>query len=56
MTEIVKIIQSVGFPVAVAIYLLWKYEKRLKELSDIMQEMSKILAIIKEYVKKANGD
>ncbi len=51
--QVVSAIQSMGFPVAVAIYLLWKYDKRLIEINDAMRSMSQSLqALIKEVERK----
>lgn len=51
--NVVSAIQSVGFPVAVAIYLLWKYDKRLLEINEAMRSMSQSLqALIKEVERK----
>lgn len=51
--NVVSAIQSVGFPVAVAIYLLWKYDKRLLEINEAMRSMSQSLqTLIKEVERK----
>lgn len=42
------LINSVGFPIVVAGYLLWSRDKILKELRDAVQELT-------VYLKKSNG-
>jgi len=48
MDELVKLVQQVGFPIAVSIYLLWRYEKRLQDMNNILGEIAKTLAVINE--------
>jgi len=56
MNEWVTIIQQVGFPIAVAIYLLWRYEMRMKEMTDVLGEISKTLAVIKDKIDVSRED
>ena len=51
MDDMIKLIQQVGFPIAFAIYLLWRYEKRMKEMTDVLAAISTTLAIIKDKIK-----
>ena len=51
MKEWISIIQNVGFPIAVALYLLFRYDKRLGELSDIMNKVNENLATLVTLIK-----
>ena len=39
MEDIITLIQQVGFPAAVAVFLLWRYDKRLQELGDVLNKI-----------------
>nr|WP_297395338.1 YvrJ family protein [uncultured Peptostreptococcus sp.] len=41
---IVGMIQNVGFPIAISIYLLMRTEKKIDLLSNSISELAKILA------------
>ena len=45
MTEIVEIVQTVGFPIAVSIYLLWQSHNVQKNVAEKIAENT---AVIKE--------
>jgi hypothetical protein len=51
MDDFVRLIQSVGFPIAVSIYLLWRYEQRMRDMTNVLNDIAKTLEIIKERVK-----
>lgn len=48
--SIIYIIQQVGFPVAVTIYLLWKYDKRLKEIGETLVKLTDRMKEIKTAI------
>lgn len=59
MTEIISIIQSLGFPVFVSVYLLIFMQKTLEQNRDALNELKNISLIlrmeiseIKEIIKK----
>ncbi len=51
MKEALKAVQEVGFPIAVAIYLLWRDYTRIKEqtkvLSEICSGLDKLIMLVK---------
>ena len=51
MSDIIKLIQQVGFPIAVCIYLLWRYEKRLADISKSIEKLSGSLSEVSGYLK-----
>ena len=48
-----QLIQQVGFPIAVAFWLLARTDKRIEQMTTVLQEIAKTMAVIKE---KINGD
>lgn len=40
---IVPIVQNVGFPIAISIYLLIRMEKKIDEITNSIKELSNIL-------------
>ncbi|MEM3554479.1 MAG: YvrJ family protein [Candidatus Micrarchaeaceae archaeon] len=38
-----QLISSLGFPIFVAVYLLWREEKKLEKLEDIIQQNTLVL-------------
>jgi hypothetical protein len=55
MKELADIIKdwiiTLGFPIAVTIFLLWKYEKVLNKMSENIGKLSKTMAEIAGYIK-----
>ncbi len=47
--------QQVGFPIAVAIWLLWRTDKKLQKMTDVLNEISKTMALI-ERALNGNRD
>jgi len=54
MSDLTTLIQQVGFPIAVAIFLLWRYERRLKEMTNVLSEVNTTLTTIKIILER-NG-
>jgi len=52
----IEIIQTVGFPIAAAGYLLWMHNKTLKEMSENINKLSNGLSEINGYLKGLNHD
>ena len=48
MKEWIVLIQNVGFPIAVALYLLFRYDKRLGQLSEVLKHINEKMAILIE--------
>jgi hypothetical protein len=44
--KMLAVVERLGFPVAVTIFLLWRYETRLKEIGEAMQKIATTLAVI----------
>jgi len=55
MTDFVNILSNFGFPVAVACYLLFRFEKKLDNLNASIQKMSEMLNDNNEIVKGCAG-
>ncbi len=43
LKNIVAIIQNVGFPITISIYLLMRMEKKIDQLTDSIRGLSRIL-------------
>ncbi|MBC2578478.1 YvrJ family protein [Peptostreptococcus russellii] len=43
LKSIVPVIQNVGFPITISIYLLIRMEKKIDQLTDSIRALSKIL-------------
>lgn len=54
MQEIITLIQTVGFPITVALFLLFRYDKRLGDMATILTEISKTLSLIKDAVDRVD--
>jgi len=52
MNELIEIIQQIGFPIAVAIFLLWRYDKRLKDLTEVLHKIATTIEVLKNIVEK----
>ena len=50
MDDIIKLIQQVGFPIAVAIYLLWRYDQRLGDMVKCLTDIKVALVSLKEAI------
>ena len=48
-----QLIQQVGFPIAVAFWLLWRTDRRMEKMTAALEEIAKTMAVIKE---KFDGD
>ena len=46
MDGFVKVIQQVGFPIFVAIWLLYRTDKKLEKMTDVLQKVADNLALI----------
>jgi hypothetical protein len=56
MNELIEFVKSVGFPIAVAIYLLWRYEQRFIKVTDTLVKIGETLAVIKDRICDEGGD
>ena len=52
MEELYKALREFGFPVALSIYLLFRFEKLLREVLDIVKGKDGILDKIEEILEK----
>ncbi|GAB1376781.1 hypothetical protein MASR1M48_16330 [Lactococcus petauri] len=50
--SIVKIINAVGFPIVVAIWFMWRSDKRQDKIIELVQELSAFEKAKKEYREK----
>lgn len=48
MSEIIDFISSVGFPIFVAVYTLFRLEKTIKENTKALYELKEVIASKKE--------
>lgn len=55
MDEAIKFIQAVGFPIAVAAYVLWRMEYTQKELIKAMNRLTYVLGT-KGILINGNGE
>lgn len=46
--NIVQLIGNVGFPIAITIYLLYRFEKRLEKLEDAIVNLATVVQKNKE--------
>ncbi|MBP2032972.1 hypothetical protein J2Z42_001651 [Clostridium algifaecis] len=51
--QLISLISTVGFPIAVSIYLLVRFENKIDAIAKSIQDLrADILAVIKEQKKK----
>lgn len=50
--ELVGLIGTLGFPVAVSVYLLWERGKHTKDLTKAIYELGNLLKIIEGKMEK----
>lgn len=43
MEEMINILSNVGFPIAIALYLLIRFENKLTQLNDSINNLSNII-------------
>jgi len=43
MIEIIEIISTVGFPIAVAVYLLYTHDKSIKDMTELLIQIKVLL-------------
>lgn len=48
MKDWITLIQNVGFPIAVALYLLFRYDKRLGQHCEVLKKINEKMAILIE--------
>ncbi len=46
LEDIIKLVQGVGFPAAVAAFVLLRVESRLKELADAVTKLDSSIAVL----------
>ena len=57
MTEIAELIKTFGYPVAISIYLLWRYDRMLsvaarqQQILDNQNEIKDVLSDIRDVIK-----
>lgn len=54
MNQLMQFINSVGFPIATAIYMFYLYNKTITELNATLQEMSLMLKTLNEKIAGVN--
>lgn len=54
INEIMNLISSVGFPIFVAVWLLWKSDKTDKRTQEVMMELKR--SIDKLFIRLSDGD
>lgn len=45
-----ELVQQVGFPIAVAFWLLWRTDRRLTKMTEILNEIAKTMALIERSI------
>ena len=55
-TGLVQVVQQVGFPIAVAVWLLWRTDKRLDKMAEILQQIATTMALIEKSVNGGDND
>ncbi len=48
MQEMIEIITTVGFPIAVCVYLLYERDRRTKELTDVIRDLGEYVRDLKD--------
>lgn len=56
MTQLVTILSNFGFPVAVSIYLLFRFEKRLDDLTKAISENNVITRDLVKAIERSHLD
>ncbi|OZT10618.1 YvrJ family protein [Priestia aryabhattai] len=49
MNQIITMMGNFGFPVVIAVYLLLRFEKKIEELTEKINDIKKIKNINKKY-------
>lgn len=52
MNDIVSIISTLGFPIAMCLYFAWDKHTTTEKTNDILNQMAETLAVIKDYIEK----
>jgi hypothetical protein len=47
-----QLVQQVGFPIAVAFWLLWRTDKKLVKMTEVLEKIATTMALIE---KSMNG-
>ena len=50
--RLLRAIQTVGFPIVVAAFLLWEWHSTVNSLKETMTEVKLLLVEIKQQIKK----
>lgn len=56
VSSLIELIQTVGFPIAVAGYLLYMHDKTLKEIANNINKLSNGLSEICGFLKGLKND
>lgn len=54
MNEVVQIISTLGFPIAMCVFFCWYVVNSNEKTSTILNQMNETLAVIKEYIQKGD--
>lgn len=54
MDKLLRAIQTVGFPIVVAAFLLWEWHSTVNALKDTMTEVKLLLIEVKHEMKGGN--
>lgn len=49
-----QFIQQIGFPITVAVWLLWRTDKRLEKMTDVLNDISANIKLIHQAVSASN--
>ena len=55
VTPISNFIQQVGFPIAVALWLLWRTDKRLDKIAELIGQIAITMATIEKVIDSDGG-
>jgi len=54
LTQVGTVVSQVGFPIALALLLLWRFDGVLKEMKEALVEITTLLRILcRDYVDSA---
>lgn len=49
-TDIASLIQQVGFPIVIAVWFMWRLEKRMDRLIELLGSLLKAMALLAKSV------
>ena len=49
-----QLTQQVGFPIAVCLWLLWRTDRRLEKIAEVLHQIERTMALIERSINESH--